>query len=264
MRYATVLVESQAAVTTITLNRPAKLNALSQQLLGELLEALEAAGRDPQCRCVLLTGAGRGFCAGADLVDTAFAPRPGERLDMGAALEASYHPVLRAIRQMPKPVIAAINGTAAGAGLNIALVCDVVIAARGARLIQSFINIGLVPDAGGSWSIPRLIGRARATRWLMSGEALEAEQAQQWGLLSEVCEADALPAVAADLAASMARQPTRALAAIKQLMDRSWENDLDTQLALEASCQTEVGYSADALEGISAFVQKRPARFTGS
>lgn len=263
MGYETILVEQADGVSKITLNRPDRLNALSFQLLDELQQALKAVAGDDSCRCVLLTGAGRGFSSGADLMDAASGLKPGERPDLGAPLEDRYHPVLRQIRAMAKPVIAAINGTAAGAGLNIALACDIVVAARSAKLIQAFSNIGLVPDAGGTWSIPRLIGRARAMRWMMSGEALMAEQALDWGLLTAVYDDDALAAEAESLARTMAQRPTLALAAIKQLVDVSLDHDLEAQIALEATTQTRVGFSDDAWEGIMAFVQKRPAKFQG-
>ncbi len=263
MSYNCLLVTQTEGVTTITLNRPDSLNALSNELLLELRTALQAASADDACRCIVLTGAGRGFSSGADLKDTLGTLKPGQRPDLGEALHTTYHPVLREIRKAQKPVIAAINGIAAGAGLNIALACDVVVAARSAKLIQAFVRIGLIPDAGGTWTVPRLIGRARATQWLMSGDSLSAEKAEQWGLISEVFDDDELADKSAQLAARMAAQPTRALAAMKLLMDTSLDKDLESQIALEARLQTEVGYSEDAMEGIGAFVQKREAKFKG-
>lgn len=263
MSFNTLLVDQNDAVSTISLNRPDALNALTGELLVELRSALQSASADENCRCIVLTGAGRAFSSGADLKDTMGPMKPGQRPDLGETLHTTYHPVLREIRQAQKPVIAAINGVAAGAGLNIALACDVVVAAQSAKLIQAFVRIGLIPDAGGTWSVPRLIGRARATRWLMSGEALEAEKAEQWGLISDVFADDELQQRVAELAEHMAAQPTRALAAIKLLMDTSLDKDLESQIALEARLQTEVGYSDDAVEGITAFVQKRQAQFTG-
>ena len=263
MSYDNILVEAADGVTRITLNRPDSLNALSGDLLVELRQALVAARTDESCRCVLLTGAGRGFSSGADLKDTLKTLKPGQRPDLGEALHTTYHPILREIRLMEKPVIAALNGIAAGAGLNIALACDVVVAARSAKLIQAFVRIGLIPDAGGTWTVPRLIGRARATRWLMSGEDLSAETALEWGLISDVYDDEQLLPEASALALKMAAQPSRALAKIKQLMDTSLDKDMESQIALEARYQTEVGYSQDAMEGIAAFVQKRPAKFTG-
>lgn len=263
MTYETLLVHSENAVTRITLNRPDKLNALSFKLLKEMRTALEVAQDDPACRCVLITGAGRGFSSGADLGDTSMQPVAGGPIDFGAALETTYHPILRLMRNMPKPVISAVNGTAAGAGCNIALAADIVIAARSAKFIQAFIRIGLIPDAGGTWSIPRLIGRARAMRWMMSGESLDASTAENWGLISAVHEDAVFMAEAQALAERMAAQPTRALAGIKKLIDASMMGQMDQQLDLEAAMQTHVGNSKDTMEGIMAFMQKRPARFTG-
>lgn len=264
MSYETLLVETHAGVTRITLNRPANLNALSVKLLGELRAALEHASADGGCRCVLLTGAGRGFSSGADLADSSgIKIVPGAPIDFGAALETTYHPVLRLMRGMAKPVIAAVNGTAAGAGCNIALAADVVVATRSAKFIQAFVRIGLVPDAGGTWTIPRLIGRARAMRWMMSGESIDADTAERWGLISEVYDDASFMTESQALAECMAAQPTRALVGIKQLVDASLMGEMDAQLSKEAAMQTEVGNSKDTMEGIMAFMQKRPARFIG-
>ncbi len=263
MTEAVVRVERDQALTTIVLNRPRKLNALSGELLRALAQALAEAEADEGCRCVLLTGAGRGFSAGADLTDLDMQPAPGQSLDLGATLHETYHPVLHRIRAMPKPVVAAINGIAAGAGCNIGLAADVVVAARSARFIQAFIKIGLAPDAGGSWIIPRLIGRGRALQWMMSGEALDAQTALDWGLVSAVYDDESFADEAGALARRMAAQPTAALAAIKQLLDASSENDFPAQLDLEASLQSRLGRSQDAVEGISAFIQKREPAFQG-
>ena len=262
MNYETLLVDAADGVTRITFNRPDKLNALSAKLLAELRQALESAAADAACRCVLLTGAGRGFSAGADLTDTNIKPTPGT-FDFGAVLETGYHPILRLMRTMAKPIVAAINGTAAGAGCNIALAADIVVAARSAKLIQAFVRIGLVPDAGGTWTIPRLIGRARAMRWMMSGEAIDAETAERWGLIAAVYDDAVFASEAQALAQRMAKQPTRALAAIKRLVDASVAGEMDAQMAKEAKAQTDVGNSRDTIEGIMAFIQKRDARFTG-
>lgn len=263
MKEKAVLTQHAEGVTTITLNRPEKLNALSARLLDELNQALQQAAADSACRCVMLTGSGRGFSAGADLGE----PPPmvkGQPPDFGALLETGYHPVIRAMRGMRKPVVAAVNGTAAGAGCNIALAADLIIAARSARFIQSFIRIGLVPDASGTWTIPRLIGRARALQWMMSGDALDAETAERWGLINSVIDDASFAGGSFELARKLAAQPTLALAAIKRLVDASAERGLDEQLALEAAAQSEVGRSADTMEGISAFIQKRTANFRGS
>lgn len=263
MNPETLILERHDAVLRVVLNRPERLNALSDQLLRELHETLAAAADDDAVRCVLLTGQGRGFSAGADLRDAASAARPGEPIDFGARLEQTYHPVLRAIRGMPKPVVAAVNGVAAGAGCNIALACDVVVAARSARFIQAFVRIGLVPDAGGTWTIPRLIGRARAMRWMMTGDELDAETAERWGLVTEVFDDAELADRALALATRLAQGPTLALAAIKRLIDASGTADFESQIALEARTQTDVGRSTDTIEGISAFLEKRPPKFTG-
>ncbi|HVT36080.1 MAG TPA: enoyl-CoA hydratase-related protein [Nevskiaceae bacterium] len=265
MDYQTLLVNAADGVTRITLNRPDKLNALSLRLLAELGQALEAAASDAACRCVLLTGAGRGFSAGADLTDTGGTPptKPGVLFDFEAALENGYHPVFRLLRGMEKPVVAAVNGTAAGAGCNLALAADFTVATRSARFIQSFIKIGLVPDAGGTWTIPRLIGRARALRWMMSGESIDAETAERWGLLAAVYDDADFAREAEALALRLAKQPTRALAGIKQLVDASLAGEFDAQLRREAQMQGKVGVSKDTMEGIMAFIQKREARFTG-
>ncbi|HUP93214.1 MAG TPA: enoyl-CoA hydratase-related protein [Solimonas sp.] len=263
MAYQTLRSAHAEGVTVITLARPDKLNALSRQLLRELREALQQAADDAACRCVVLTGEGRGFCAGADLGDPESMPKPGQSFDFGAALDEAYHPLLRLIRGMAKPVIAAVNGSAAGAGCNIALAADLVIATRSARFMQAFVRIGLVPDAGGTWTIPRLVGRARATQWMMSGEAIDADTAARWGLIAEVCDDAAFEAQWRALAQRLAQQPTVALAGIKRLVDAAADNSFEAQIALEATTQSAVGRSHDTMEGITAFMQKRPARFAG-
>lgn len=262
MNYECIEVAQNQGVTKITFNRPDTLNALSIQLLGEFRDAVEAAAVDESCRCVLLTGAGRAFTSGADLRDAAGDMDVAD-LDLGQPLRDSYHPILETLRAMPKPYIAAVNGIAAGAGCNFALAADIVIAARSAQFIQAFIRIGLVPDAGGTWCIPRLIGRARALQWMMSGDALDAETALNWGLISEVVDDDRLAAEADALAARLAKAPTLALAQIKKLVDASLQNDFATQTELEARAQTGMGQSHDAVEGIMSFVQKRKPQFKG-
>ncbi len=264
MSYEQIIVTQNAAVTRISLNQPKKLNALSSRLLEETREALQQAAADPDCRCVILTGEGRGFSAGADLTDGSIKFTPGQPIDFAQSLESRYHPVVRLIREMPKPIIVAVNGIAAGAGCNIALAGDIVLAARSARFIQAFVRIGLVPDASGTWSIPRLIGRARALRWMMTGDDLDATTAADWGLISEVFDDEQLQAEADLLANRLAAGPTRAYGAIKQLVDASIDGELEPQLQREAAAQNEVGNSKDAMEGIMAFVQKRKANFTGS
>ncbi len=262
MTYEYIEVTQQAGVTKITLNQPKSLNALSGKLMLELREAVEAAAGDDNCRCVVLTGAGRGFSSGANLRDASQSIDMNDP-DFGAALRPTYNPIVQTLREMPKPYIAAINGVAAGAGCNIALAADVIIAARSAQFIQAFIRIGLVPDAGGTWTIPRLIGRARALRWMMTGEALDAETAEAWGLISMVVDDDKLADEADAFAARLASAPTQALAGIKHLVDAALQNDAATQMEAEACMQTKVGKSKDTMEGVMSFVEKRKPAFTG-
>ena len=263
MTDSTVLVTTQGPVTKILLNRPDKLNALSQPLMRSLLQALQQADVDTDCRCVLLSGSGRGFSAGADLTGFGLQQNQQDGPDIGAALHSSYHPVIRLMRNMHKPVITAINGIAAGAGCNIGLAGDIVIASQTATFIQSFINIGLIPDAAGTWTIPRLIGRARALQWMMSGEPLKADTALNWGLISAVYADDDLMQQAETLAQRMAAQPTKALAAIKTLVDKSIDQDIEAQMHSEAVAQSQLGRSADCVEGITAFLERRTPAFGG-
>ena len=264
MSFEKIAVESADGVTRITLNNEKTLNALSSRMLRELMEAMTTAANDDGCRVVVLTGAGRGFSSGADLTDTS-APMPMKdgKPDMGAGLRTGYHPILQTIRSMPKPVIAAINGPAAGAGCNLALACDITVAKRSAKLIQAFIKIALVPDAGGTWSIPRLIGRALAMRWMMTGETITAGQAEHWGLLSYVVDDDQFEVEVDRLAKHFATAPTRGLGRIKQLVDASLDNTLHDQLELEADMQTLMGQDQDMMEGMTAFMQKRAPVFKG-
>lgn len=263
MNYETLIVESHDAVCRITLNQPAKLNALSKQLIEELLQACTVAAEDVSVRAVIITGAGRGFSSGADLSDPASMPKPGQPVDLGAALEDRYNPLLKVIREMPKPVIAAVNGTAAGAGCNIALACDFVLAADSAKFLQAFIKIGLVPDAGGTWTIPRLIGRTRALRWMMTGETVDAATALDWGLVMAVHPTDELADAALAWAQKMAAAPTAALGRIKALVDTAENTTLPDQLQAEADAQRLCGQSPDFGEGVMAFMQKRAPNFSG-
>jgi 2-(1,2-epoxy-1,2-dihydrophenyl)acetyl-CoA isomerase len=255
---AEVETSREGAVLTITLNRPDVLNAFNADMHGGLAAALKEA-RDGEVRAVVLTGAGRGFCVGQDL--TEFREAPG---DIGARLRANYHPNILAIRALEKPVIAAVNGVAAGAGLSIACACDLRIAADAAAFIPAFINIGLVPDSGGSYFVTRILGPARAFEWMASGRRLTAAEAHAWGLLSEVVEGDALAARAGEVAAQFAALPTRGVGMTKRLIDQALTASLEQQLEREAQLQTAATQTEDFREGVAAFLEKRPPRFRGA
>ncbi|HEY1856989.1 enoyl-CoA hydratase-related protein [Acidocella sp.] len=252
-----LLVETEGAVRRLVLNRPERLNALDAALLTALNEAFAAAEADPAVRAVLLTGAGRGFCAGADLQQNFGATPP----DLGAALEASYNPLVRRMRSMGKPILCAVNGVAAGAGMNLALAADIVIAARSANFSQAFIRIGLVPDAGGTYFLPRLVGEGRARALAMLGETLTAAQAEAMGLVWKLFDDEHLPAEALAMAKALADKPAGAMAATKRAFAAAAVNGLDAQLAWERDTQQALGRSADFAEGIRAFAEKRPAVF---
>jgi 2-(1,2-epoxy-1,2-dihydrophenyl)acetyl-CoA isomerase len=255
---AEVETSRDGAVLTITLNRPEVLNAFNAAMHRALAGALKEA-RDPEVRAVVLTGAGRGFCVGQDL--TEFSEAPG---DIAGRLRESYHPNVLAIRALEKPVIAAVNGAAAGAGLSIACVCDIRIAADTASFVPAFINIGLVPDSGGSYFVTRLLGPARAFEWMTSGRKLTAAEAHAWGMVSEVVEGDSLAARAAERAAQLALMPTRGIGMTKRLFDHAVGASLEDQLEREAQLQAAATQTGDFKEGVSAFLEKRPPRFTGS
>lgn len=244
-------------VLTITLNRPDKLNAFNQAMHEALAAALKDA-RDPDVRAVVLTGAGRGFCVGQDL--TEFKDTPG---DIGERLRAQYHPNVLAIRRLEKPVIAAVNGAAAGAGLSFACACDIRVAADSASFVPAFINVGLVPDSGGTFFVSRLLGPSRAFEWLASGRKLSAAEAHAWGLVSEVVEGDGLAGRAAELAAELAAMPTQGIGMTKRLLDQAIASTLEEQLEREAQLQAVATQTEDFREGVSAFLEKREPRFQG-
>jgi 2-(1,2-epoxy-1,2-dihydrophenyl)acetyl-CoA isomerase len=225
------------------------------------MAALIAAEQDKSCRAVILTGAGRGFCAGQDLSDGVFTP--GETPDLSVPIEKFYNPLVRKLRSIPMPVVCAVNGVAAGAGANVAFACDIVLAARSAKFIQAFAKLGLVPDSGGTWFLPRLVGPARARALALLAEPVSAERAESWGMIWKMVEDAELMTEAHALAANLATQPTDGLALIKQALDASETNTLDAQLTLERDLQGRAGRSADYAEGVTAFLEKRAPRFAG-
>ena len=264
MEETPVLAALDGGVLALTLNRPARLNAMSQTLIAAMIEQIERARTDPAVRAVLLTGTGRGFCAGADLAGSGTGVLDAEgRPDLGAVMERLYNPLIRAIREVPKPVIAAVNGVAAGGGANLALACDIVLAARSARFDQAFVRISLIPDLGGTYFLPHNVGDARARALAMLGTSVPAEEAERMGLVWQVFDDASLMDEARKMAARLASGPTLSYAAIKNAMNRAATNSLDEQLDLERDAQRQLGQSADFKEGVAAFLAKRPANFTG-
>ena len=249
-------------VSTITLSRPDVLNSFNRRMAQEVQRALAKASSDPGVRAVLLTGAGRGFCAGQDLGE-ATATDAGN-LDLGDVVRSSYAPMVLAIREIEKPVIAAVNGVAAGAGANLALACDIVIAAEEASFIQSFSKIGLVPDTGGTFYLPRLVGHARATALMFLGDKVSAKKALEWGMIHDVVPGTVLLDTALALAKQLAAMPTRAFGLTKKALNASWTNDLRAQVGVEEEMQRQAGRTADFSEGVRAFLEKRKPTYTGS
>src|SRR4051794_33628989 len=247
--YETIQFEVTDGIGRLTLNRPDRLNSFNVQMHDEARSALTQVREDAECRVLVLTGAGRGFCAGQDLGDRAVAPG-ATAPDLGESIELRYKPLVLSLRNMPKPVIAAVNGVAAGAGANIALACDLVIAAKSASFIQSFSKLGLVPDSGGTWSLPRLIGQARAIGLAFLGDKLSAEQAAEWGLIWRCVEDAEFPNVVGQLSKQLAAAPTRGLARTKEAIYSAGERTLEEQLDLERDYQRELGFSADYAEGV--------------
>lgn len=256
--HETILFSLDGGIARLTLNRPDRLNSFTVQMHEEVADAL---GRLGEARVLVITGGGRGFCAGQDLNDRAVAP--GESVDLGHSVETYYNPLIRKLTSLPLPVIARVNGVAAGAGANIALACDIVIAAKSAKFIQSFASIGLIPDSGGTWVLPRLVGQARALGLALTAEPLPAEKAADWGLIWKAVEDDALDEEVDALATRFAAAPTRGLAAIKTMIRESWSHTLDEELELQRDRMRELGLSDDYREGVAAFMEKRKPNFTG-
>ncbi|HEX6575005.1 MAG TPA: 2-(1,2-epoxy-1,2-dihydrophenyl)acetyl-CoA isomerase PaaG [Gemmatimonadaceae bacterium] len=261
MSYRYILVDIDQGVMKITLNRPDVLNSFNLEMSRELHEALDVARAEKSVRAVLLTGAGRGFCAGQDL---SAVPLEGEgQLDLGAIVRQTYSPVIMAIRKLDMPVICAVNGVAAGAGANLAIACDIVIASEAASFIQSFTKIGLVPDTAGTFFLPRLVGPAMATALMMTAEKISAARAAELGMIYKIVPADQLENEAMSLARSLAQMPTKALALTKRALNASLTNDLEAQLDMEEDLQRQAGRTADFNEGVAAFKEKRAPVFKG-
>jgi 2-(1,2-epoxy-1,2-dihydrophenyl)acetyl-CoA isomerase len=258
MSYETIVLDVRGGAAQLTLSRPDRLNSFTVQMHNEVSRALEEVARS--ARVLVITGAGRGFCAGQDLSDPAV--KPGS--DLKEALEKHYNPLIRRIAALDMPVIAAVNGVAAGAGANIALACDIVIAARSAKFIQSFANIGLIPDSGGTWTLPRLAGQARAMGLALTGEALSAERAEAWGMIWKCVDDDKLVPEVDALAARFASAPTKGLALAKKLIRESGARSLAEQLDVERDAQSALGRTDDYKEGVAAFMEKRAPNFTGA
>jgi 2-(1,2-epoxy-1,2-dihydrophenyl)acetyl-CoA isomerase len=258
MAYETIDFSADGPVARLTLNRPDRLNSFTVRMHEEVREALDHLG---DSRVLVLTGAGRGFCAGQDLNDRAVAP--GETVDLGETVTQCWNPLVRTLTSLPQPVIARVNGVAAGAGANIAFACDIVVAAKSAKFIQSFSAIGLIPDSGGTWVLPRLVGQARALGLALTGEPLPSEQAAEWGLIWKAVEDEALDAEVDAIADKLAALPPLGLAAIKNMIRMSWQYSLDEELERQAGAMRRLGFTADYREGVAAFLEKRTPTFTG-
>jgi 2-(1,2-epoxy-1,2-dihydrophenyl)acetyl-CoA isomerase len=259
MDYETIDFKLDDGIARITLNRPDRLNSFTAEMHQELRHAL---GQAASARVVILTGAGRAFCAGQDLNERAVASG-GHPVDLGQTVETGWNPLIKLLTTMPQPVIAQVNGVAAGAGANIALACDIVVAGRSAKFIQSFAAIGLIPDSGGSWVLPRLVGQARALGLALMGEPLSAEKAEEWGLIWKCVDDDILAGEVDTIASKLAALPPLGLAAIKSIIRSTWSRTLDQELHLQRDEMRRLGFTQDYREGVAAFLEKRPAKFNG-
>ena len=257
MSYETILFEP-GPVARIALNRPDRLNSFTVQMHSELRDALDRLG---DARVLILTGAGRGFCAGQDLNDRAVAP--GKTVDLGETVEQCWNPLIRTLTSISQPVIARVNGVAAGAGANIALACDIVVAGKSAKFIQSFSAIGLIPDSGGTWALPRLVGQARALGLALTGDPLPAEKAEEWGMIWKAVDDESLDSEVNAIAEKLAALPPLGLAAIKDMIRSSWQYSLDEELDRQAGAMRRLGFTHDYREGVAAFLEKRTPTFTG-
>lgn len=260
--YETILFELNDGVAQLVLNRPSRMNSFTEQMHAELSDALSRLESETEARALLITGAGRGFCAGQDLMDRTMVPgQPAH--DLGDAVGRLWNPLIQKLTQLPMPVICAVNGVAAGAGVSVALACDIVLAARSAKLIMAFSSVGLIPDSGGTWVLPKLIGLSRAMGMALTAEPISAERAESWGLIWKCVDDEVLASEAIDLATRLAQGPTKALSATKRALRTTGAMTLDEALHMERDLMRMMGFSKDYAEGVAAFIEKRPARFNG-